>query len=273
MTEPEVKETEKKTDPIEAVAMKLGWKPNFQGDGAVDAETFILRSRDINSSLNKTVHNLRKDLDAMREGVEVVKWTTEQAHKREIARLNGEISDLKAQRKQAIEAGNVAAVEQYDQQIAARETAAKEEKKPEPKPSNEPHPEFQAWVDANEWYRTDREMNAYAEGLAEHPEVKAAARVSYKRMMNKVTQLVKREFPERFEKPPAEDKDSAADDHSPPAAPVTPSRQRAKPSKQKVTAADLTFEQKTVGKQFVAQGLFETLDDYAKSLHDRFGGE
>ena len=66
--------TENKSLTIEELATQLGWNPNFQGEGAVDASTYILRSKDIqesmkshNKDLKKQLNNLQGSVDALKE--------------------------------------------------------------------------------------------------------------------------------------------------------------------------------------------------------------
>jgi len=255
------------TNPVEDLAQKLGWKPNFKGEGAVDAETFILRSRDINSSLGKTVNSLKKELSAVREGMETVQWNAERSYKGEISRLKTEIAALKSDRRKAIEEGNVSAVEQYDTRIKDLEKATEETPPKKEKKEAGPVPEYITWVKDNPWYEEDEEMRVFANVLRETPEYKAVEAASFSRMLKKIEKAVKKEFVDKF--PEKEDTVSAAVAN---AAPVTPSRQRAKPPKSKVTAADLTYEQRNVGKDFVAMGVFKSLDEYAQSLQEKNEG-
>ena len=168
------------TNPVEALAQKLGWNPGFKGDGAVDAETFILRSRDINSSLGKTVNSLKKELTAVKEGMEVVQWNAERSYKGEISRLKSEISALKSDRRKAIEEGNVTAVEHYDTQIKDLEEAANTAPPEKKKADAGPVPEYVEWVKDNDWYEKDEEMRVYANVLRDTPEYKALDKASFK---------------------------------------------------------------------------------------------
>ena len=45
---------------IEDLATQLGWNPNFQGEGAIDASTYILRSKDIQESMKNHNKDLKK---------------------------------------------------------------------------------------------------------------------------------------------------------------------------------------------------------------------
>ena len=265
---PGASESTPDVNPVETLAQKLGWKADFDGDSAVDAETFILRSRDINSSLGKTVKSLRNELTAVKEGMEVVQWNAERSYKGEMTRLKSEIAALKIDRKKAIEDGNVSAVEQFDDQLKDLDEATKDVPR-EKKKADGPVPEYVEWVEDNPWYETDLEMQRYANALRDTPDYKAVEKASFSRMLKKVSKAVKKEFADKF--PGKEDTVSASVATSQ-AAPVTPSRQRAKPPKTKATAADLTYEQRNVGKDFVAMKVFKTLDEYAQSLQEKNEG-
>ena len=266
-------EPEVEASPIDELAQQMGWNPDFKGDGAVDAKTFILRSRDIQSSLGKTVNNLRRELDAVKEGVDVVRFTAEQSSKREISRLKGEIAQLKSKRREAIRDGDADAVERYDSEIDVLKDATKEPAASEKAPTKKgPPPEYHDWVEDNPWYIEDKEMQAYADALLVLPEYAAIGKVSYPRLLKKVEKAVKSEFTDKFPENKKKETTISAAEATSPAAPVTPSRQRAKPSKQKASAADLSYEQRSVGNDFVRQKIYDNLDQYAQALQDKYEG-
>lgn len=246
-------------DPVEVLAQRLGWNPEFQGEGAVDAETFILRSRNISNDLSKQVRTLRKQLSAMSEGVEAIKLSAEQAQAQKINELKTQITELKAQRKQAIKDGDLDAVDVFDSRIEVLQDASKAPPKKAP-PVAAPPPEYDEFVERNPWYLTDSEMHQYADTIVNLPENKG---LSYTRLLQKVERLVKQEFPEKFaaaKPPPAQDPAVA----SPSVVPS--SRHKVRPAKPKATAVDLSYHQRQIGQDFVARGVYKTLDDYAQSL-------
>ena len=251
-----VEEQPKELTPIEELAKEIGWNPDFAGDNAVDAKTYILRGRDIQDSLNKRVSNLSKELTAVKEGVEVVRWSAEQSRKQEVDRLKAEIKDLKARRREAIQDGDADAVEAFDGKIKAHENAVKGV--PAPKPNGSP-PEFDEWVKDNKWYLENNEMQRYANALHKTPEYQALLQASYPRMLKKIEAAVKKEFPEAF---PTEKKD-------PPPAVSGTTQRVSKKTKQAATAKDLSYEQKKTGTDFVNMGIYKNLDEYAKDLQER----
>jgi polyhydroxyalkanoate synthesis regulator phasin len=255
---PEEGEAPKAPDPVEELAKEIGWNPDFDGENAVDAKTYILRSRDIQSSLNKKVTNLSRELSAVKEGVEVVKWSAEQSRQKEIDRLKAEVSDLKARRREAIKDGDADTVEAIDGKIKVSEKAMQSE--PAPKPATGPPPEYFDWLEKNQWYSKDPEMTRYADELLKLPEYKAVGAASYPRLLKKVEKAVKSEFAENF---PTEKKPD-------PAPAVSGTSQRAsKTGKQKSSAKDLSFDQKKIGKEFVAMGIYKDLDEYAANLQEK----
>jgi hypothetical protein len=251
-------------DAVSQLAMELGWNPEFAGPEAVDARTFILRSREINDRLSKRVRGMSKELSALREGVDTIRWSVEQQSKQEISKLKAEISSLKTRRDQALTAGEADQVRQYDAQIEALQAATVPPERP-PVPTTAGSPVFDTWVEHNTWYETDTQLQQYADNLSRQPEYQA---MPYELRLDRVATAVKGHFPDRFKRPGA----PAPSTNAPPVAsaavaPVSPSRQRAKPSaKAKVTAADLSYDQRRVGEDFVSMGVYKSLDEYAQQL-------
>lgn len=288
---PQNGDSEPKSDPIAALAQELGWKPDFNGDGAVDARTFILRSREINDGLSKKVRNLTRQLSAVQEGIDTIRHSTEQASKQEIGKLKAEISDLKAQRKVAITEGRAEDVDVLDGHIEARQDQIRgSEVKPQAKKqANQPSPEYEDWVETNTWYLDQPDLQRYADTLAQTERFKALAAANLTTMFDRLTEEVKKEFPDRFgaKKNTASqanvgvDDQDAEQDSTPSSAvasakshpAVSPSRRRAQANKTKATAEDLNFDQRRIGRDCVARGIYKNLDEYAQALADMMAGQ
>jgi hypothetical protein len=266
-------------DPIEQLATELGWNPNHAGPGAVDARTYILRSREINDGLSKRVRNMSKEMAALREGIDTVRWTAEQSAKREVSRLKAELADVKAQKDAALGADVVdpAAIRRYDSRIEELQATVQQQdaKPPEPaKPASTP--EFDDWLDDNKWYATDADLQQYANNLSHLPEYQA---MSYAMRLDRVAAAVKTQFPDRFKATPAPSAQPASEPATDPSTPspsssagaaVSPSRQRPKPTKTvKATADDLSFHERKVGESFVSMGIYKDLNDYAQKLAEK----
>ena len=256
------------SDPVELLAMKLGWNPDHPGPDALDAETYILRSREITDNLSKQVRNQRKELSALREGIDAIRWNAEQTRKQEVGQLKTQIQELKKHRAQAIKDGDVDGVEGFDDQIQTLQESIKEP--PKPAAANQPPPEYFDFIEVNPWYLTDMEMRQYADALSKLPEVSA---LPYPRLLKRVAEATVKEFADKMPTP------GKAAAPAPPAHPtqpaavaaqspqVTSSRLKAtKPAKSKATAADLSYDQRRVGQDFVSHGVYKSLDDYAHAL-------
>jgi len=250
-------EQPKEPDKIEVLAQEFGWNPDYDGDDAISAEDFIRNTKGINDALNRTVKSLRKEVSAVKAGVDAVKRSAEESQKQKIELLKSEIENLKLQRREAIEDGRVDDVEALDDKIDKNKEALREKPK-----SDGPPPEFQEWLTENEWYTEYPEMQRYADNLLDVPELKALQAASPSRFLKKVTKLVKEEFADEF------DEKLPEKPSTPNVPPVANTKQRAKPTKKKFTARDLTHVERRIGEDFVAQKLFESLDDYAQKLRE-----
>ncbi|MHC4753457.1 MAG: hypothetical protein ACYTFW_26795 [Planctomycetota bacterium] len=119
------------------------------------------------------------------------------------------------------------------------------------------NPEFEAWRNKNDWYDADTELKAYADAQGAAPEFQG---LPYATLLNRVTERVKKMFPDRF--PEAVKKKI-------PAAPTVeaPTKTRKTTSKSKNTFADLTDSQKRTCNEFVKLGVM-TQEEYIKDLED-----
>jgi hypothetical protein len=252
----EVQEPEE-PDKVETLAKEFGWNPNYEGEDAISAEDFIRNTKGVNDALNRTVKSLKKEVSAVKAGVDAVKRSAEEAQKQKIAQLKTEIEDLKSKRREAIEDGRVDDVEALDDKIDSRKEAMA--KKPEP---NGPPPEFHEWLSQNSWYETNAEMQRYTDALIDVPELKALQVASPRKFFEKITEKVKEIFPEEFEDKKPEEPST------PQTPPVASGKQRGRPPKKKFTAKDLSYAERRVGSDFVAQGLFKSIDDYAQKLRE-----
>lgn len=180
---------------IETTAREQGWKPleEFDGDKAkwVSAETFVAKGELINKieSLGKKL----KDAD------KAIKMLTEHHQKVKESEFKRAVEYLKAQKKQAYEAGDVDKIIELDDKIAEVKENQKTQKE-EPVATPEVHPSFQKWQNENSWYTTDSEMRADADAFgnayaANNPEKTPEEVLDY------VAKKVKRLYKDRFENP------------------------------------------------------------------------
>lgn len=249
---------------VEQLAQKLGWNPNHKGPDTVGPDEFILRTSQIKDRLTRQTRNLQREMTALREGVDAIKYASEQQRKHEVAKLKSEIDALKAERKQAIAEQDVDKIDVLDNRIDSMKDSIREaEKKPDPPKTQKTDPLFDNWLSKNEWYTTDPEMRAYADAISNmNPNAQLPD------LLDKVDTAMKRRFSDKL----------PGDSPTPPDTPqkkaaVASSRQRPKPTTVKATKDDLSFEQRQVGLEFVTKGVFKNLDEYAQSLQDMEGGK
>lgn len=235
---PEVKgETaQERDDRIEQIAKDMGWRgeEDFSGDPEdfVDAETYIRKGAEIQDTMRKHIKEQNKKMNSMSAVLEELKSHNEAVYKAEVARLEKEVKALKAERRAAIEEGDVDKVESLDEQIDSMTIT-----RPERKPDNGQVEVFNSWLKKNPWYDEDDEMADYAD--ARSSEYKG---LSYDRVLAMVAQDVKRVFPEKFpeKRPPAK---------SPVESPTRTSKTKT------YTKADLNAEQREIMSNFVSQGV------------------
>jgi hypothetical protein len=272
--DPQVGGDDQIPDRVVELAQRMGWNPDYNGENAVDAETYILRGREINDGLSKRVRSLSKEITALRDGIDTIKWSAEQQGKREVARLRAEITTLKAERDAALNAEIVdpAAIRKFDAQIDHLQEAATQQEiaKPPQVQHNEGNAVFEQWVDRNSWYERDNDMQQWANNLSHDPAYQA---LPYPARLERISMEAQRVFPDKFPKAKAKEPAQTLDpqtsqSHSSAVAPVSPSRQRAAPKAKtaKATADDLSFHERKAGESFVAMGFYKDLNEYAQKL-------
>ena len=255
-------------NPVEELATKLGWKPDHAGDSFVDAETYILRSREIQDSMRDHNRDLKAQLNGLQDSVEALKLHNERVYKAEVTKLQAKLDKLNNDRDAAIELADKDAVKQLDGQI---EAVKKNLSEPVPQSkTTSSNPVYDDWVKDNQWYVTDKDMASFADTVAQQYQGAPADRV-YSLVRQKVAEV----WPEKFEttKPVETTKkqnglqkvETTPKKANPvgPASPVeSPTKSGTKPT---FTKADLTQDQQSIMRQFVAQGIM-TEDQYISDI-------
>jgi hypothetical protein len=190
----------------EIVAKATGWVPKEQFRGPeekwVDASTYVERGRKFNTNLQKEVTALRSEV----QGFEQTKAQFQRYMKETLAAKQAEfdeaIKELRRQKAQATREGDDEAVIGLEDRLEALKKSRQDlevEAAPQ-KPTreqNEVTPEFQAWAEENAWFK-DAKMRSYSIALAE--ELRAAGDATNGRpFMDKITSLIKAEFPHKFQ--------------------------------------------------------------------------
>lgn len=255
--------------PIESLATKLGWKPDHTGDSFVDAETYILRSREIQDSMKTHNRDLKGQLNNLQSSVEALKVHNERVYKAEVAKLQSQLNKLQAEKDTAIDMADKDKVKQIDGEI---DLIKKNLSEPEPKVSSQPsNPVYDDWIKDNQWYLTDKDMAVFADNVAQQYVGAPADRI-YSMVRQKVTEV----WPEKFEQSKPEKvsnlsklsntEDTSKVKNGNPVGPVSPVEGVTKGgSKPSFTKADLTPDQQSIMVQFVRQGIM-TEDQYIADI-------
>ena len=225
-------------DNVEELASEIGWRP----DGELNAKEYILKSRDIQDTMRTHIQDQKKQLTDLGSSVAELKTHNERVFKAEVSKLKTELTDLKKEKREAIEDGDADKVDELDEQIDGVKEAMAAPKTAKPSAN----PELTSWLQENTWYDTDPEMAKYADAIADQ---NTAA--PYDRMLRMVETKVKDMFPDKFEAgaTPGPGTPKART----PASPVEGSGKKTVGTT--FTKADLTSDQKSIMSQFVRQGI------------------
>jgi hypothetical protein len=251
-------------DAVKELAAQLGWREDHTGEDAVDAKTYILKSKDIQKSMSKHNKDLKDQLQALGGSVEALKEHNDSVYKAELKRLEGEVASLKKERRDAIELADVDKVEALDKQI---DDIQKDINAPKPtdkaKQTTVDNPAYDTWIKDNQWYLDDDDMAKFADTVAQQYKGAPLDRV-YAIVRNKVQEV----FPDKFESAKIPEKKEADSVKPPPVGPKSPvERSSAKGSEASFTKADLTSDQLQIMNQFVRGGIMteeQYINDIAK---------
>jgi len=240
------KETPKEPDKIdyEKIARSRGWKPRdeFSGEAWVGAEEFVKRE--------PLFERIKSQSSEIKEMKKVMETMVDHFKKAQDVAVQKAIADLKTQKKEAIEVGDVEKVERLDEQIEQhKQIQAYAPTKVEIRP------EIKEWVGRNPWFDTKPNMQKFALSFnkayaADNPEL------SLSQVLMETEKAVKSRFPEEF-------KEKANPSDSPP--PVETPSGEARVPKKGYTRDRLTPEQKRVYDQVVRHNIM-TGEEYIKSL-------
>lgn len=249
----------KTTPSVEELAAQLGWRADHVGDDAVDAVTYILRSKDIQKAMSKHNKDLKETVSAAQASINALKEHNERVYKAEVKKLTAEIETLKKERKAAIELADVDKVEELDAQIEAKKSDLAAPKMETGKTDDTSNPVYDEWVKDNQWYLEDDEMAQFADKVAQN-----YVGAPLERIYALVRRQVQEVFPEKFETKPAATTTTPA---TKPVGPVSPV-DKGSNNKGAATAfskADLTPDQVNVMNQFVRAGIM-TEEQYIKDI-------
>jgi len=228
----------------ETIAREKGWRPKEEFDGDddswVDAQEFVKRQPlfDKIKTQSKKMKELEKTVESLAKHYQI---TMKQAKDKAIA-------ELKAERVEAIELGEVAKVEEIDQRIIDVK------KVPDPVAPNSVMPvEVEAFVEEHkDWFNKNQEMTDFAVAYNESYLKKNPGNLE--KSLEETLKVVKRAFPEHF---------ANGKRQSPP--PVEGATTATKGAS-KYSLAALTKEQKLVYQQLVVNHKQMSHDEYFKDL-------
>ena len=252
--EPEVTMSES-----ERTARDSGWKPKDEWDGDpsewVSAGEFNRRGE-----LLRKIHNQNRQLKQLDDVVNTLAKQQKQIFEAGYAKAERE---LKSQLREANKEGDDATAEAVEERIEALKKQRDEdlkavEVKVAPQQQATVAPEFEGWVQRNQWFIKNPALRAYAENVGlQHAEKNPAK--SNSEIYQYVTDEVKKRFPEEF------------------GMTSTPKKKIGSPvlsggtsgAAQTVRVA-LTQEEKAVGRALVDKGIYKNMNEYATDLK-KFG--
>jgi len=241
---------------VKELATQLGWREDHTGDDAVDAVTYILRSKDIQKSMSQHNKDLKEQLQALNGSVSALKSHNESVYKAEVKKLEAEVTALKKERREAIELADVDKVEELDKQIDEKQKDIDKPKSDDTQPSTvNANPVYDAWIKDNAWYLEDDAMAKFADNVAQQ-----YAGAPLERIYAVVRTKVQEVFPDKFVsvKPVNQAK--------PPVGPKSPVEgSSVKGNNATFTKADLTPDQIQIMSQFVRGGIM-TEEQYVNDI-------
>ena len=249
------------SDDVKALATQLGWREDHTGDDAVDASTYILKSKDIQKSMSQNNKALKEQLNGLGGSIEALKKHNETVYKSEVKKLTNELTALKKERRSAIELADVDKVDELDQQIDSIQKDIDAPKPVEKQTTTSDNPAFDTWIADNQWYNDDDEMASFADTVAQQYVGAPLDRV-YALVRSKIQEV----FPEKFESAKPAVPATPAPVVKTPVGPASPvERSSAKVTGESFTKADLSGEQLAIMNQFVKMGIM-TEDAYVADI-------
>lgn len=246
-------------DDLEVEARKYGWKPkeefDLEPDGWVDAEKFLSFPKTQLKMRNDTIRDLRKEIEEGKkqaaEEFDRIKATNkvalERVRKQEQERFDAEMSRIREGKRQAVEVADTDAFDRLD----AQEKALKPPAPVEPQQAG-PDPLVAKYRAENEWAQDPALFN-------DAVQVVQAALNSGMQFADTQAQLdyaekaIQRRYPHMFQKPETPAPRSKVDPGG-----------MGLGAKRGKGAADLPPEAAKIAKEFVEEGIFKSVDDYAK---------
>jgi hypothetical protein len=239
----------------EADARKYGWKPKeeftLDPEGWVSADRFLelpSTQRKMTQDINRRLEKELKDRD---ERLERIQATSAEAvtiaRRQERERYEAQLAQIAAEKRQAVEVGDGA---RYDQ-LTVQERQIRPPAIDQAAPSPQVHPVVAEAIKATPWMQ-DPDAYRFAQmAINDSPEVQrlpAAKQIAW------AEKKVREHFPEHFPEQPVKPQFSKVDGGG-----------LGHIGKRGKGPDDLPAEARKVGQDFVTEGIFKSLDEYAAS--------
>jgi hypothetical protein len=177
----------------EAEARSDGWKPEdeWKGDppsgGFKTAEEFVDVGENINGVLKGKVERIEKELIQSRETNKQFNEFTQRALAKERTEKDALVKQLQATKAQAITDGDGIAVVNAENEIADLQ-------RPEQQ-NNQLTPMQTQWLEQNNWYQTNENLAAFADGISDRVEAQG---YTGQAKLDEIASRTKDAFPDQF---------------------------------------------------------------------------
>lgn len=181
-------------------ATKMGWtsKEEFRGDPDKwrPADEFVERGENMLPIVRATVKRQEREIAELKQSM---KQFAEFHNKTEQRAYEKALSDLKAQRADAIAAGDGETFAKVDDAIDGLKKDIEAKGKQSQQDDSNEDPVFDEWKSRNKWM-DDPKMEAFGEAAAQYLR-KSGEKATGSEFLDMVTKEVKAKFPEKFENP------------------------------------------------------------------------
>lgn len=171
---------------FESEARDMGWRPKEEWTGKPehwkDAKTYV--------EFDVVANRLTKAEREFNERLAKIEKVNNRTIEKLQAQHAKEVFELTATRKEAIRAGDVAAVEQLDQQIADLKADA-----PDRTPERTDEQVQTEWMAKNPWYESDEDLATVALGYSNRIR---SPDLSLEENLKRTEEYVRKKFPDRF---------------------------------------------------------------------------
>lgn len=230
---------------IEQEAMEHGWRPKEEFEAVEEnkgkkwrsAEEFMDRK-----SLFDKIDEQHRKIKDLQKGVSAL---SEHNKKIEASAYERALRELRAERKAALEEGDIVKAEE----IRDRIDEVKDKQREEPKQQVQSSEFVTEWIDRNEWYKKDPDMKAYADGLAS--QLFSQGIKDPEEALPKIERKVREMFASKFRNP---NKDTA------------PSVEGNKGGKAKADSFKLTAQEEQMMNHMIRAGAPITKEEYIKQV-------